>query len=497
MTQKTQVRYSGETPDRPKAMQGAVAKMVNRVSKAGRATAQSVSTRGGTPSAMSGEPGSFMNILHRQYAPLAYYLTFEVLEYVELLATHNPDFSQAVDIVRTLANSGHNLTVTAGTDGKRNRAKELIEEKAESIQKPHGGVDGLIDKLLDQAATYGAMCGEWVLAEDLSDVVDFVDVNPKSIRFFWSDEWRKWMPYQKVKGTQAKEAEERGQKVVNGSFVELNPLTFHYFAFDAAPGSPYGTPPFIAALQPIGIQRDMVANMSQIVKKIGLLGIIDAVVEQLPTRAGETDDEYAARAGQYLADYATVIEETVRDGGVVHFDDVQITATALSGNAAGATNIFKQNEEQVFSGLKSMPSVQGRSYSTTETYAGVAYDIIIRNTARYQRGVKRMIEAGYNLALVLDGQKARASISFKDNKTLQRLQKANAEAIEINNELKKWAAGITDQTQAAHALGYDKPATPYDEVPNLQILSNGSGASEEEDNEEGGTPPASDRARPA
>lgn len=491
MTGKNAVRYTGGDPDRVMAARGAVSSMA----KAGRAKARSLSSRSSTSSAMSGEPGSFMAILHRQYAPLAYYLTFELLEYVELLATHNPDFSQAVDIVRTLANSGHNLTVTASTDGKRNRAKELIEEAAESIQKPHGGVDGLIDKLLDQAATYGAMCGEWVLSEDLDDVVDFVDVNPKSIRFFWDDQWCKYMPYQKVRATQAAEAEARGQKVINQVYIELNPLTFHYFAFDAAPGVPYGTPPFVAALQPIGIQRDMVANMSQIVKKIGLLGIIDAVVEQLPTRAGETDEEYAERAGQYLDDYTVVIEETVRDGGVVHFDDVKITATSMTGNASGATNIFKQNEEQVFSGLKSMPSVQGRSYSTTETYAGVAYDIIIRNSARYQRGVKRMVEAGYNLKLTLKGMKARASISFKDNKTLQRLQNANAETIEINNELKKWAAGFINQTQAAQRLGYDRPATAYDEVPKLPILNNGSEASEDEENNNSSL--GSDRVRPA
>ncbi len=403
-----------------------------------------------------------LGVVHREYAPLAYKLPWEVLEYVELLATYNPDYSQAVDNIRTLANSGHNLFVDGPARTTR-RVKELLEEKARSVQNSHGGIDGLIDKLLKQAAVHGAMCGEWALSEDLDDVVDFVDVNPKCIRFFWEDDH--YAPYQKVTGAQAKEAEERGQKVRNNNCIKLNELTFHYFAFDAAPSSPYGTPPFIAALANIAIQRDMIHNMSQIVKKVGLLGMIDLVIKQLPRNPGETDEQYESRAGAYLDEYVTVVEDMVRDGGVVHFDDVEVSTTNIAGNAAGATAIFKQNEELIFSGLKSMPSVQGRSYSTTETYAGVAYDIIIRNTLKYQRACKRMIESGYWLMATLRGEQPKSiRIEFKSNKTLQRLQNAQAEAMEIRNAGMMWLSGVIDQLGFAQRLGYDDVKIEY-EVP--------------------------------
>jgi hypothetical protein len=49
---------------------------------------------------------------------------------------------------------------------QQRRIKDLLEEKARTIQESHGGIDGVIDKLLDQAATFGAMCGEWILNED-------------------------------------------------------------------------------------------------------------------------------------------------------------------------------------------------------------------------------------------------------------------------------------------------------------------------------------------
>lgn len=407
--------------------------------------------------------------MFQQYAPLAYQLPWEILDYVELLSTYNPDYSQAVENIKMLANSGHELMVDASSDLQRRRTKEYLEEQSRKIQESHGGIDGVIDKLLDQAATFGAMCGEWVLNDQLTEVVDFADISPKKIRFFWIEEDQRFAPFQKVTAKQAEEARKTGQEV-RGNCVRLNELTFHYYAFDAAPESPYGTPPFLAALQNIAIQRDMVHNMGQIVKKIGLLGMVDLTIERLQALPGESDEDYAARAGAYLDAYTGIAEEMVRDGGLVHFDDVTSNMLQLGGNAAGATNIHKANEEMVFSGLKSMPSVQGRSYSTTETYAGVAYDIIMRNTLKFQRAVKRVIEHGYWLMCNMGGyQPDKITLKFNENRSLNRQQEAAAERVEIANATMKWILGILDQRGVAQELGYAEPKTPLDEVPESLI----------------------------
>lgn len=411
------------------------------------------------------------------YAPMSYYLPWEILEYLELLSVYNPDFSQAVENLRTLANSGHDLFVDAATPDLAAEIKDRLEEKARQIKATNGGMDGLMDQLFDMAAVYGAMCGEWVTNESLDDVVDFVEVNPKLIRFFWSPENNTWEAYQKVSMFQAKEAEERGQQVRNLQFVRLNPDTFSYYAFDAAPGSPYGVPPFTGALVNIAIQREMVINMSQIVKKIGILGVIDFVIQQLPRRPGEDDDQYASRANSYLDSYVTAIEQMTRDGGIVHFNDSEAKTYNIAGNAAGATAIFKQNEELIFSGLKSMPSVQGRSYSTTETYAGVAYDIIIRNTKKYQKAVKRMVESGYWMMALTWGygdKVTKIQVNWHSNKTLHRLQDAQSELLEIKNSLMLWAMGIIDQLDVAQRHGKASVKREFVEPPSSQLLGNGS-----------------------
>lgn len=435
----------------------------------GAARGRSIQTSSVT-SAVLGDgkaPGAHRQLegLFQQYAPLGYMLPWEVLDYVELLSTYNPDYSQAVENIKMLANSGHELFVDASSDLQRNRTKEYLETQARKIQERHGGIDGVIDKLLDQAATFGAMCGEWVLSDDLTEVVDFADINPKVIRFFWIEKDQKYAPFQRVTPGQAKKARDEGQETI-GNHVRLNEETFHYYAFDAQPSSPYGVPPFLAALTNIAIQRDMVHNMAQIVKKIGLLGMIDLTIERMTPNPGETDDQYSARAGAYLDAYVEVAEEMVRDGGLVHFDDVEAKMQQLGGNAAGATNIHKANEEMVFSGLKSMPSVQGRSYSTTETYAGVAYDIIMRNTDKYQKAAKRVIESGYWLMANMQGLKPdKIRLVFNENRTLNRQQDASAERVEIANSFMLWIMGIIDQIEVAQRAGYSEPKTPMESPP--------------------------------
>lgn len=445
-----------------------------------RAAGRGIKT-GRVTSSFPGESGkgnvkTQLDALYNQYAPLAYNLPWEVLEYVDLLATYNPDYSQAVENIKMLANSGHEVFVDAESDLQKKRIKDGLELMARTVQESHGGVDGVINKLLDQGAVFGAMCGEWVLNDELTEVVDFVDLSPKKIRFFWDEQLQVWAPYQVVNGKQLQEARKNGQEV-RGTCVRLNTETFCYYAFDAAPDVPYGTPPFLAALTNIAIQRDIVHNLAQIVKKIGLLGMVDVSIERLDPLPGESEVDYAARAGSYLDDYVDVAEEMVRDGGLVHFDDVKTTMQQLGGNAAGATNIHKANEELLMSGLKSMPSVQGRSYSTTETYAGVAYDIIIRNTYKYQNAVKRVIERGYWLQASMQGMRpTKISLHFNENRSLNRLQEAQSEAAEIRNQFMLWVMGIIDQNDAAQNLGYSQPKTPMEEPPD----SIDSGASSEE-----------------
>jgi hypothetical protein len=126
------------------------------------------------------------------------------------------------------------------------------------------------------------------------------------------------------------------------------------------------------------------------------------------------------------------------------------------------------------------------SYSTTETYAGVAYEIILRNTAKYQRAAKRLIEKGYWLMATMWGETpAGIKITFNENKTLTRLQNAQAEKVEIDNQASLWALGIILQTDVSQNLGYNEPKTPYDTIEASEYpLKSGKDSAEAVDDEE-------------
>lgn len=414
----------------------------------------------------------------QSYGTLSYNLPFELYDYVELVATYNADFSQAVDNVKNLANPGFNILVNAKDAGKSKAFRGRLASKELEIKSTFGGFHGIVNSLVRQGAIYGAMCGEWVLSADLKDVIDFVLVNPKNIRFFWDEEKQVWQPYQKVSIDQIELARKRGQKIVNMDCIELNSNTFLYYTVYTSNNNPYGIPPFIAALEPISIQRELTDNFKSIAKKMGMLGILEVVIERFPMEPEETVAEYTSRCQSFLTNYKGVIQDMTKEGGLVHFDDTTVTNLSISEKAEGAEKLFALNEEQVFSGLHSLPSVQGRSYSSTETYAGVSYEILLRSMGDFTKGAKYIIEQGLWLMDRVWGIGVEEiKLDFSENKALNQLQKAQAEAISISNNEELWRQGVIDQNEFAQRHNSPAPAKPLEdpvergslsERPNLQ-----------------------------
>jgi len=403
-----------------------------------------------------------MRSLSKAYERLPMELPFEIYDYVELVALYNPDYSQSVNNAVTLANPGYNIVIEDITNRKGRKLSEKLENKGKNINKREGGLPGIVKKLLWQAGVYGAMCGEWVLDSDLKDVNRFAFLNPKNIRFFWDEDAADWWPYQKINSWDLLDQEKT--KLEQQQYLKLNQTTFYYQSIFSVNNSPYGIPPFFAALENISIQRDMVDSLKNIVRKMGLLGIIQMVIERMPKLADETQAEYEGRMVSFLSSYQTVLNNMMATGGIAHFDDVDVKNLAIAERAYGADTIFKLNEEQIFSGLHSLPSVQGRSYSTTETYANVSYDMILRNAGYFTQAVKYIMEAGIDLMTMVWGiAPVSVKVKFKENKTLQRLQNAQAEAVEYKTNVAMWRDGIIDQLVVAQRHGIEEPSNIKDE----------------------------------
>lgn len=364
----------------------------------------------------------------------------ETLSVLRPLAIYNPDVAQALSIWVNLGNTGHEVEVEA-----RNPEAVLarLNELAGSVYRLGGGVDGLVNHFLRQIPLYGALSAEWVVGDKITDgMVDVATVPVRQIRF--RREEGVWRPYQYT-----------GLAGDNG-YVALNPLTYSYSPLQTDDG-PYGIPPFLAALKNIEVQLDGMGNIGSILRKQGLLGFLDVAMKTPGQKPGESDEAYRGRLVKRQKDYADAYAANLSKGVAVHYDDQDIKHNAISpGAAGGAKQIWDLNEQQIFSALDIPPSMAGRSYSTTETYAEVDYERLVTKLVNGRRMIKRFLEKGYELDLLLKGMEANVTVTFHQNSNLKELERQQAEGEKIDNVLKKRDGGMIDDDEAARELGYEE-----------------------------------------
>ena len=367
----------------------------------------------------------------------------EALKVLELLGMLNPDISQALSIWVNLGNTGHEVEVEA-----RNPQAVLdrLNALAAGVYQTGGGVDGLVNHFLRQIPLMGALSAEWVVAERIEDgLTDCVTVPVKSIR--WQRVDGKHAPFQLTNAITGS----------NMGYVALNPVTYSYMPLITNDGSPYAIPPFLASLKNIEVQLDATDNISSIIRKMGLLGFIDVSMDIPDQKPGESDEAYRGRLTKRLQDYAKAYKGNLSKGVSVHYKDQEIKHNATNaGAAAGAKSVWEMNEEQIFSALDIPPSMCGRSYSTTETYAEVDFERLGTKLINGRRMIKRFIEKGYVLDLLLRGIDARVSVNFKEHNAFKQKEKEEAEGQRIKNVLEKRDGGIIDDDEAARELGYEK-----------------------------------------
>jgi hypothetical protein len=226
---------------------------------------------------------------------------------------------------------------------------------------------------------------------------------------------------------------------------------------------PYAIPPFLAALEPVSLQRSMIKNIHKVIKKLGIMGLMTYAVEPPRAHPGESDKKYQERCLKYLNEITDQIKEGFGDGIAAGFKGAfEFTIQGVSGDARGIAEMFKQNEEQLFSAIGADPAMHGRTYSTTETYASVVYSKMVSQLANVQRMVGTSLAFGWNLDFLLAGLPTTAGFRFKASQALSNLQEAQAEMVEIANAEALYQGGVIDQQEKANRLGY---ATAAEEEP--------------------------------
>src|SRR3989338_6260748 len=393
--------------------------------------------------------GELMREFMSEMSSVGKIFPLEYLEAMQNISLVNPDVAQMIDNLVQLGNTGHKVMIETGSDRVRKDITDELNQFGMTVFSRFGGIDGFVNSALAKIARGGAVSVEWVGNDSMSGIDQFVFVPLKDIRFFYSTTDSNYLPYQKTSELSAGK---------NG-YIPLNVATYQYCAMQLLDNSPYAVPPILSAMESIIIQRDIIKNLRFVSKKMRLLGFVNFLIKAPKQIAGEKTDEYINRCQQFLDDQADRLKHNYRDGIAVGFmDSFTVEHHSITGDASGAKELFEMNEQQVFSGLKADPALHGRTYSTTETYAGVVYEKMLSIIGDYQRTVKAVFEYGYKLHLALKGFEYDCLwIEFEPSKSLSSERDEGTYATKLANLKTLYDQGIIDQNQFAQEAGYDQP----------------------------------------
>ena len=432
----------------------------------------SLASVGGMPVPDDGRSSRDESLLARQNAFLAGFVNgeiapgvnFETLNALACLRVHNPDFSQAVTNNVAMANTGHSVTIRAAGVRQGQAAIKRLLETAKRIYPNSLGVDGLLNDAIAQAATFGAFSREDVVDISGRRVATVELVPPQEIRF--APVAGQWQPYQQPRNGWL--ALERNQQSgTMPGYVALHPTTYRYYRLERTDNSPYGLPPFVAALGPLlDIQADMNGQLKRIVQKFGLFGMLSVALKEPPwDRSKQTFQEYQTTAQSYLAAARKAFEEGLTKSSlrnlIVTFREQEVKHTPTTGDARGANELWTLNEDQVFSGLKSMAFMFGRERHIPEIFADVLMAVLSAQAENFQALAQFGLERTYELDLALGGlQVDGVDLKFNPIKSRNMLVEAQTEEIRQRIDFLDAERGIYSPDEIAQRRGRDKAFDP-------------------------------------
>jgi hypothetical protein len=380
---------------------------------------------------------------------------------IRKLVKVNPNYSQAVNSLIKLSNTGHKINFDDGVepDMVDEMRRHLYRKKLEWSEGT-AGMDSLINKMLAQALITGAVSNEWIPDIKKTGIRKLAFVNPEDVVFIYDRENDKFMPYQRLKDFSDLPKSYVTTVYGDMGFRKLNENTYKYYAINGDEELPYGYPPFMAALEATVRQSRMLENMDFIIDQFGVIGFLEALVNKPQRRENQTDAQYRDEMDKILTETKKRILNGYRDGVIVGFEKEHL----FKFNAIPKTGIeafkalFTENELQMLSGLLTDGSLLGRSYGTSETQITVVFTKMLSEIKNLQNIIKRNLEYGYSLELRLAGFKFEyLTVDFHSSTLTDELKLQQSKEIKLRNLRTLFRDGIISQETYADEMGYTKP----------------------------------------
>ncbi|HDR7784947.1 phage minor head protein [Bacillus cereus] len=381
------------------------------------------------------------------------YRTKDIMDSLRMIRDIDPDASMAIWNFIRLGNSGHELECLKPTGKPDKPAQEILNEIAKKVGKMYGGgTDQLIGVLLLTAITQGAIALEVELTEGIDDVVDFHAIDPSTLDFRYNKEEKNM---------------ELVQKQDNGEYKVLNQEQVFYFPIDPDVNDPYGRSPILPILQIIFFQVQVLSDLQKVVHHQGharfdISVVEEAIMKNIPPHIQGDAAAVQEYVQGYINEVQKMMSELNPDDDFFHTDSIKVdTVGGVQGKSMDITKVIDVINQRVTTALKQLPILLGRNEGTTETHGTIQWQIYVAGIENMQRGIKRLLERAYNVALQVHGKQSKARITFNSIRVNDREKEANAENIETMTKQSQVMAGWIDNNEAAqHMVGHDAVAEP-------------------------------------
>ncbi len=394
---------------------------------------------------------------------------FSPQQLLDVLADADPNIALALWNILRLAGAAWSYEVRTPDNTQEDpEGKAVLDAVLSQVNHNWGGINNLVNQWIMSVALEGACAGETIPNTDITDVIDMVPVSPWTV-FFQRDIEQNYVAYQwqpmlasgnGVLGINAAsmapgpDVLSTMEALSHGGFRRLNELTFAYIPLDTAIDDPYGRMPFAPVLQVIVFDAQLLKDLRQWshVNAFGRLNIsvlADKVKDLMPPNVANNAAQRALYYQTFLNDIQQAYNSLNPDDTFVHFDSVVVNGVDSSGKTFNIDTLIRIVERRIFRALKQLPILMGSNEGTTETWGTLQMEIYALGIANIQRVVATLLERLFNVALRIRGRASVVTVTFEALRASDRLQVAQASALEIKNAATKRDEGWITQDEAA------------------------------------------------
>lgn len=377
-------------------------------------------------------------------------------ELLQILSKTDPDVSAGIWNFLRLASSGCRFV---GLDKKMQPSDKVQKTVDQILFRLSGMTDFLnwdirmsAEEQSVQLAKYVLLRGgtglEMILGKDRR-LMKLLTVDPMTVKFKQPQKGQ-FVPYQTDS---------------NGVDIPLNIPTFFWALLDPDADSPYETPPFLPAISAVLFNIAVMQDLEKIVKRVAFPRLSIKVIEETLRKHMPTEvqaDE--AKAILWLNAQKSAIGDSLKnlapEDAAVFFDSLEIgTIESKNNPTVDYKPLIQVIDQRVISGLKSLPTILGRQFGSSQTLSGVEALLYLKSVVCVQGVVAGILSRALTLALRLEGVQGFVQVKYKPVSLKPEHELAAFKKLTQDVTLELLSLGFYTDQQAAEILTGD-PTLP-------------------------------------